>query len=225
MARGLVAAQSLCNEPWVQLGSPWFPRQAARSRRRRKTTVASFLRSQAAAYLLLPLACACWAGNHVIARKIAGHAPPASVSLARWVVVFLVGQHLCMAADPGRLGQARGQGGRAHLPGADRRGGVRHPAIRGAAIHHGAQHGRGRLGVAGLHRRRELHAVRRPAGSEPAVRRRRVADRRARHRHPARTGAAAQPHASTAATSSSSSTWCSGRSIAPACGCAPPCTP
>jgi drug/metabolite transporter (DMT)-like permease len=52
--------------------------------------VRSFLRSQAAAYVLLPLACACWAGNHVIARMIAGHAPPASVSLARWVVVFLV---------------------------------------------------------------------------------------------------------------------------------------
>ncbi len=50
----------------------------------------SFLRSQAAAYLLLPLACACWAGNHVFARAIAGHAPPASLSLARWVVVFLV---------------------------------------------------------------------------------------------------------------------------------------
>ena len=30
---------------------------------------------------------------------------------------------------------------------------------------------------------------------------------------------------STAATSSSSSTWHSGRSIAPACGCGPPCTP
>jgi drug/metabolite transporter (DMT)-like permease len=42
------------------------------------------------AYALLPLACACWAGNHIIARMIAGHAPPASVSLARWVVVFVL---------------------------------------------------------------------------------------------------------------------------------------
>ena len=50
----------------------------------------SFFRSQAAAYVLLPLACACWAGNHVVARAIAGHAPPASVSLARWVVVFVL---------------------------------------------------------------------------------------------------------------------------------------
>ena len=40
--------------------------------------------------MLLPLACACWAGNHVVARMIAGHAPPASLSLARWVVVFLL---------------------------------------------------------------------------------------------------------------------------------------
>jgi drug/metabolite transporter (DMT)-like permease len=52
--------------------------------------VRSFFRSQAAAYVLLPLACACWAGNHVVARMIAGHAPPASLSLARWVVVFLL---------------------------------------------------------------------------------------------------------------------------------------
>jgi drug/metabolite transporter (DMT)-like permease len=52
--------------------------------------VAPFFRSQAAAYFLLPLASACWAGNHVAARAIAGHAPPATVSFARWVVVFLV---------------------------------------------------------------------------------------------------------------------------------------
>ena len=42
------------------------------------------------AYLLLPLASACWAGNHVIARMIAGHAPPASLSLMRWILVFLL---------------------------------------------------------------------------------------------------------------------------------------
>jgi drug/metabolite transporter (DMT)-like permease len=52
--------------------------------------VSSFFRSPAAAYLLLPLASACWAGNHVSARAIAGHAPPASVSFVRWVLVFLV---------------------------------------------------------------------------------------------------------------------------------------
>jgi drug/metabolite transporter (DMT)-like permease len=52
--------------------------------------LASFLRSQAAAYFLLPLACACWAGNHVFARAVAGHAPPASLSLARWIVVVLI---------------------------------------------------------------------------------------------------------------------------------------
>jgi drug/metabolite transporter (DMT)-like permease len=52
--------------------------------------VLSFFRSQSAAYVLLPLAAACWAGNHVVARAIAGHAPPATVSFARWVVVFVV---------------------------------------------------------------------------------------------------------------------------------------
>lgn len=50
----------------------------------------SFLRSQAAAYLLLPLAAACWAGNHIAARALAGHAPPATVSLLRWVVVLVL---------------------------------------------------------------------------------------------------------------------------------------
>jgi drug/metabolite transporter (DMT)-like permease len=48
-----------------------------------------FLRSQAAAYLLLPLAGACWAGNHVIARAAGGHVPPASLAVARWIVVAL----------------------------------------------------------------------------------------------------------------------------------------
>lgn len=50
----------------------------------------SFLRSQAAAYLLLPLASACWAGNHIVARMIAGHVPPASLTLVRWIVVFVL---------------------------------------------------------------------------------------------------------------------------------------
>jgi len=52
--------------------------------------VLSFFRSQAAAYVLLPLAAACWAGNHVSARAIAGHAPPSTVSFLRWVLVFVV---------------------------------------------------------------------------------------------------------------------------------------
>jgi drug/metabolite transporter (DMT)-like permease len=52
--------------------------------------VRAFFRSPAAAYLLLPLASACWAGNHVAARAIAGHAPPVTVSFLRWVLVFLV---------------------------------------------------------------------------------------------------------------------------------------
>jgi drug/metabolite transporter (DMT)-like permease len=52
--------------------------------------VSSFFRSQAAAYVLLPLASACWAGNHIVARMVAGHAPPASLSVVRWIVVFVL---------------------------------------------------------------------------------------------------------------------------------------
>jgi drug/metabolite transporter (DMT)-like permease len=51
--------------------------------------VSSFLRSQAAAYLLLPLASASWAGNHVLARAVGGHVPPASLAVARWIIVAL----------------------------------------------------------------------------------------------------------------------------------------
>jgi drug/metabolite transporter (DMT)-like permease len=61
----------------------------------------SFFRSPAAAYILLPTSAACWAGNHVIARAIAGEVPPASLSVMRWVVVALilglVGPHLLIA--------------------------------------------------------------------------------------------------------------------------------
>ncbi len=48
------------------------------------------LRSQAAAYVLLPLASACWAGNHVIARAAGGHVPPASLAVVRWALVALI---------------------------------------------------------------------------------------------------------------------------------------
>jgi drug/metabolite transporter (DMT)-like permease len=51
---------------------------------------ARFSRSQAAAFVLLPLAAACWAGNHVIARAVGGHVPPASLAVARWVLVTLL---------------------------------------------------------------------------------------------------------------------------------------
>ncbi len=47
-------------------------------------------RSQAAAYFLLPLASACWAGNHVLARAAGGHVPPASLAVVRWALVALV---------------------------------------------------------------------------------------------------------------------------------------
>jgi drug/metabolite transporter (DMT)-like permease len=55
----------------------------------RSTTAKPFLRSQAAAYVLLPLAAACWAGNHVIARAVGGHVPPASLAVARWILITL----------------------------------------------------------------------------------------------------------------------------------------
>ena len=61
----------------------------------------SFFRSHAAAYILLPTAAACWSGNHIIARAIAGIVPPASLSVVRWLVVALilglVGPHLLIA--------------------------------------------------------------------------------------------------------------------------------
>jgi len=50
----------------------------------------SFLRSQAAAYILLPLAALCWSGNHIVARAASGHVPPASLAVARWIMVSLV---------------------------------------------------------------------------------------------------------------------------------------
>jgi drug/metabolite transporter (DMT)-like permease len=52
--------------------------------------VPAFLRSQAAAYVLLPLSASCWAGNHIFARAVGGYAPAASLSLARWLIVILV---------------------------------------------------------------------------------------------------------------------------------------
>jgi drug/metabolite transporter (DMT)-like permease len=61
----------------------------------------SLLRSQALAYILLPTAAACWAGNHIVARAIAGHVPPASLAVVRWAVVVLivglVGPHILIA--------------------------------------------------------------------------------------------------------------------------------
>lgn len=47
----------------------------------------SLLRSQTAAYGLLLVAAASWAGNHVIARAAGGHVPPASLAVVRWIVV------------------------------------------------------------------------------------------------------------------------------------------
>jgi drug/metabolite transporter (DMT)-like permease len=50
----------------------------------------AFLRSPAAAYVLLPVAAACWAGNHIVARAIGGYVPAASLSLVRWILVALL---------------------------------------------------------------------------------------------------------------------------------------
>jgi drug/metabolite transporter (DMT)-like permease len=63
--------------------------------------LASFFRSPAAAYVLLPTAAGCWAGNHIIARAIAGHVPPAGLGVVRWAIVAvmlgLIGPHLLIA--------------------------------------------------------------------------------------------------------------------------------
>lgn len=48
----------------------------------------SFFRSPAAAFVLLPTASACWAGNHIVARAIAGEVPPASLCLVRWLLLM-----------------------------------------------------------------------------------------------------------------------------------------
>jgi drug/metabolite transporter (DMT)-like permease len=45
------------------------------------------LRHPAAAYVLLLIPAASWAGNHVIARAAAGIVPPASLCLMRWAVL------------------------------------------------------------------------------------------------------------------------------------------
>ena len=51
----------------------------------------AFWRSPAAAYVLLPVAAASWAGNHIVARAVGSYAPAASLSLLRWMLVaFLI---------------------------------------------------------------------------------------------------------------------------------------
>jgi drug/metabolite transporter (DMT)-like permease len=48
-----------------------------------------FSRSQAAAFVLLPLTCLAWAGNHIVARAVAGQVPPAGLGVLRWIIVAL----------------------------------------------------------------------------------------------------------------------------------------
>src|SRR5262245_32026756 len=50
----------------------------------------AFLRSPTAAYILLPMAAASWAGNHIVARAIGGYVPAASLSLVRLILVALL---------------------------------------------------------------------------------------------------------------------------------------
>lgn len=45
------------------------------------------LRHPAAAYVLLLIPAAAWAGNHVVARMAAGTVPPASLAVARWMLL------------------------------------------------------------------------------------------------------------------------------------------
>jgi drug/metabolite transporter (DMT)-like permease len=47
-------------------------------------------RTTALAALMLSCAALSWAGNHIVARAIAGQVPPASVNLLRWLLVALI---------------------------------------------------------------------------------------------------------------------------------------
>ncbi len=42
------------------------------------------------AYLLLALASLCWSGNHLMGRAIAGHVPPLTISMLRWLLAAAV---------------------------------------------------------------------------------------------------------------------------------------
>lgn len=71
----------------------------------------SFLRSPAAAYLLLPTAAASWAGNHAVARAVAGHVPPASLCVLRWALLAIVLGIVCrdsIRADWGAMRKSAG---------------------------------------------------------------------------------------------------------------------
>jgi drug/metabolite transporter (DMT)-like permease len=41
-------------------------------------------------YLLLSIAALCWAGNAIVGRLAAGHVPPATLSMLRWALAFLI---------------------------------------------------------------------------------------------------------------------------------------
>jgi drug/metabolite transporter (DMT)-like permease len=41
-------------------------------------------------YLLLSITAACWAGNAIIGRSVAGHIPPVTLSFLRWGLAFLM---------------------------------------------------------------------------------------------------------------------------------------
>ena len=85
MACGLAAAQRVCNSAAL-----CSRRSGLFGPTHERRLVAPFLRSQAAAYFLLPLSAACWAGNHVVARAAGGHVPPASLAVARWLLIVLI---------------------------------------------------------------------------------------------------------------------------------------
>lgn len=71
----------------VQLTQPLYPQPTPQPQ---FLVPPPFLRTQAAAYVMLPLAAACWAGNHIVARAAGGHVPPASLAVMRWILVTLV---------------------------------------------------------------------------------------------------------------------------------------
>ena len=63
-------------------------------------------------YLLLSLTSLFWAGNIVLARYVAGHVPPMTLSCVRWIGAFI----MLLAVRHGRICKRDWPALRAHLP-------------------------------------------------------------------------------------------------------------
>lgn len=75
-------------------------------------------RSQRFAPLYLATAAIAWAGNHVVARAIAGEVPPGQINLLRWVVVAILIGAVCWRSIAADFELMRQNAGRLFLLGA-----------------------------------------------------------------------------------------------------------